>query len=342
MNNQDLSNKINSKSYTAGTMKSLLKGLTFFMIVFCLLAGTGKVTTSAASVGYLDVSSSWTLYKTSSLKTKICTVPKDAEVTLLKLNEKYAKIQFVMNGKKKTGYVKSKAFAFATEPAFFQLRDNFYFYKHNYVNGEGKLDARGEAKTFLGYGKKVYVFGFQSVGNNGYARVAYEDGGNLRFGWCDKEAYEKKILKEQYKIIKTGYYRILSRGDDGKKTKSLDVSGLGSNEKTNVTIYDFYRGINQKFKIVHVKEGWHKIIVPYANKCLQMDGNNINIGKYNGGDKQLWRFIDAGNGYVYVKSKANVSNNIWDVAGAKNSNGANLQTYSFHGNWNQQWAIAKW
>ena len=56
------------------------------------------------------------------------------------------------------------------------------------------------------------------------------------------------------------------------------------------------------------------------------NGTNIQLYDYNGTDSQLWRLIDAGNGYYYLQSKLNSSYYL-DVSGASSGNGTNIQLY---------------
>lgn len=68
------------------------------------------------------------------------------------------------------------------------------------------------------------------------------------------------------------------------------------------------------------------------------NGTNIQQYTWNKSEAQLWKFIDAGNGYYYVRSKLGKA---MDVKGAKTVNGTNIQLYSTNGSNAQKWKLKK-
>ena len=92
--------------------------------------------------------------------------------------------------------------------------------------------------------------------------------------------------------------------------KVMDANGRKSVENgTNIELCIYNGGINQKYEIIHVGSGWHKIIYVWGNKAVDVWGavreNETNVALYdwNGGDNQLWRFVPDGNGYYYIQNK---------------------------------------
>ena len=85
---------------------------------------------------------------------------------------------------------------------------------------------------------------------------------------------------------------------------------------------------SRKYKAYHVGNGFYKIVNVNSGLVLDINTSNLNVAhyKYHGGSNQLWRFDDAGNGYVYVISKWSKNGKTYclDVHGLQSHNGANL------------------
>lgn len=126
------------------------------------------------------------------------------------------------------------------------------------------------------------------------------------------------------KTIDNGYFFIKSIKDS---KKVLDINNGIMEDKRNVEIYNLNYGINQKWYIELTNENYYKIL---SNKdkdyTLQVDGdNNINIGKYNGSDNQLWIIVKADNSYYIVsKSGKYININNGNLENTTNINGTDF------------------
>lgn len=124
----------------------------------------------------------------------------------------------------------------------------------------------------------------------------------------------------------------------------MDAYGNNYSNGTNIQIYNFNGGDNQKFDIFYVKNGWYKILLTQSNKaidvCGGIKGSNVNVQlyNYNGTDAQLWRFIDAGDGYYYIQNKLGY---YLDVCGGICQNETNIIVYDKNYSDNQKWKLSR-
>lgn len=137
------------------------------------------------------------------------------------------------------------------------------------------------------------------------------------------------------KTIDNGYYFINSSINS---KKVLDVNNGVMESNRNVEIYTLNYGINQKWKIEYLNDGYYKILCNKDNSYgLQVDGSNINIGKYTGLKDQQWIIKKSGNFY-YLISK---SGKYVDLYYGDISNGTNIQPYNFNGGNGQRFNFLK-
>ena len=122
---------------------------------------------------------------------------------------------------------------------------------------------------------------------------------------------------------------------------TLDVSGSGTTDGTNIQVYQGNGSIAQKFKVQSTGDGWFKISNPFSGKCLDVQGGstksgtNVQLYSYNGSNAQKWRFYKEGDCYV-IKNKLGC---YLDVDGGKNKNGTNVLVYTKNGTPAQKWKI---
>ena len=137
------------------------------------------------------------------------------------------------------------------------------------------------------------------------------------------------------KTIDNGYYFINSSINS---KKVLDVNNGVMESNRNVEIYALNYGINQKWKIEYLGDGYYKILCNKDNSYgLQVNGNNINIGKYTGSQDQQWIIKKSGNFY-YLISK---SGKYVDLYYGNVGNTTNIQAYSFTGTNSQRFNFIK-
>lgn len=66
------------------------------------------------------------------------------------------------------------------------------------------------------------------------------------------------------------------------------------------------------------------------------NGTNLQTFSWNGTDAQLWKFVDAGNGKYYIRSKVGL---VIDIANGTISSGTNLQIYNANFTNAQKWIL---
>ena len=124
-----------------------------------------------------------------------------------------------------------------------------------------------------------------------------------------------------------GFYVFYLKGT----SKVLDVYGGGTDNGTNIQIYDYCRVPNQRFQAL--KRGdYYMFKDQHSGKMIDVEaskvenGTNIQLYEQNDTDAQKWKLINAGEGYYSLQSKLN-SNYCLDVKGCGTSNGTNVWLY---------------
>ena len=114
-------------------------------------------------------------------------------------------------------------------------------------------------------------------------------------------------------------------------SKVLDVCGAGTENETNIQIYDYERVPQQIFQAIKYDKYYMfkdinsgKIIDLKESKVE--NGTNIQIFEKNNSDNQKWLVVDDGNGYYLLCSKLN-PNFCIDVKFGNTSNGTNVWLY---------------
>lgn len=127
--------------------------------------------------------------------------------------------------------------------------------------------------------------------------------------------------------------------------KCLDVSGNGTSDGTNVEIYHRNGTGAQEFQLVSVGSGYYKIVHLSSGKIIDANGygySESNVTTWSdhygncSGDNQIWRFVDAGDGYYYIINKCGY---YLDVAGANSSDGTNVWVYTGNKSIAQKWKL---
>lgn len=120
------------------------------------------------------------------------------------------------------------------------------------------------------------------------------------------DAQKWKLNVSEYKPIENGIYNIMPKLNEAQ---SLDVYGMSVSDRANIYINKSNNNISQQFFIQYVGRGYYKIAAEHSNKSLDVEnssqyaGANVQQYTYKGVNAQLWKFVDAGDGYYYLKSK---------------------------------------
>ena len=137
------------------------------------------------------------------------------------------------------------------------------------------------------------VYTFKNVNSGLYLSVegaAAANGANVEQG----NANGKQV---QFKAVSAGdgYFYLVSQLGDGK-TYALDVNGRHTEDETNIEIYEFNKGENQKFRIDKNSDGTYSILtkITDGNSALDVNGKSTNAGAnvqqytYKGSTNQKW------------------------------------------------------
>ncbi|SFC51939.1 RICIN domain-containing protein [Ruminococcus albus] len=103
--------------------------------------------------------------------------------------------------------------------------------------------------------------------------------------------------KNQFKAVSAGggYYYLISQLGDGK-TYALDVNGKKTDDETNIELYTYNMGDNQKFRFNKNSDGSYSILTKISNDASALDvskkskdpaANNQQY-TYKGSDNQKW------------------------------------------------------
>lgn len=150
---------------------------------------------------------------------------------------------------------------------------------------------------------------------------------SLSVGTC-KTKYETEAASS-YFFNGEGWYNIIPAC---APDKALGLASSNIKNGTNVQLVTL--GNATKFYFANMGNGYYAISALSSNKVLDIKGGSKNSGAnvqmydYNFGGGQLWRVVNAGNGYYYLKPCSNESLAL-DVTGAKNAVGTNVEVYNW-------------
>ena len=108
------------------------------------------------------------------------------------------------------------------------------------------------------------------------------------------------------RVINDGWYRIALASDTNYV---VDVYGSSKENGSNVHLYKYVGGNNQKVYFKYIGDGYYTIKFKHSGKMLDVYNGNkasgTNVWQYqsNNTDAQKWALLSAGNGAYYLKSK---------------------------------------
>ena len=160
---------------------------------------------------------------------------------------------------------------------------------------------------------------------------------NMDFGTISENANNNSEVRQN---IPEQVYTI-GTALDNSKILSVESASTENYKKIvlgNIANIDGYK----QFEIRKIKDGWYRIEVGSTGKVLEGPSNYgelqvpVQQNRWNGSEGQLWSFIDAGDGYYYIKSKMGV---YLDLVGANTSEGNYIQTYTLNKTNAQKWKL---
>ena len=138
---------------------------------------------------------------------------------------------------------------------------------------------------------KIYTF--KNVNSGLYLAT---DGNNAKNGLNVQQA-NNNGKQNQFKAVSAGdgYFYLVSQLGDGK-SYALDINGKKTADETNVEIYTFNKGDNQKFKFVKNNDGSFSILTKITGDKSALDvskksknaGANVQQYTYKASDNQKW------------------------------------------------------
>lgn len=149
------------------------------------------------------------------------------------------------------------------------------------------------------------------------------------------------LTESNYRPIENGTYSIAN----GENTNYvLEIASLGMNDRSNVQLGVSNNTSSQRYEITYVSGGYYKIIAEHSDKSLDISGgsgeNGANVQQYtwNGSNAQLWKFVNAGNGNWYIRSKLGT---VLDISASSPVLGTNVQMWEMDGDTTQNWKLTK-
>lgn len=167
--------------------------------------------------------------------------------------------------------------------------------------------------------------------------ISYElIGGSYKARWIDKNAVERipvdpvivPIVRPA--MIRDGWYKIASLN---VLSRVLDIEGYGTQNGSNVILFDHHGENNQKFYVSNVGNGYFTLKAGHCDMYLTAANNsgdagtNIQLAAKRNDAAQMWRLLDAGNGAYYIESKLR-SELTFDCAGGGSENLTNIQLWN--------------
>ena len=149
------------------------------------------------------------------------------------------------------------------------------------------------------------------------------------------------VSSKNYVNITNGTYVIQTSLSAGK---AMDIDNASANDKANLQIFDKNDTLAQNFMIKKVADKEYQIVSQKSGKALDLAGktnqSGTNVWQYSkdNSNTQIWKFIDAGNGYYYIESKLG---NVLEVANGSTNNSANVQIATWGKNAKQKWKLVK-
>ena len=150
-----------------------------------------------------------------------------------------------------------------------------------------------------------------------------------------------QLEKSEYQPVADGTYVIENAQDTNMV---LNVDGSSLSDYANVSLHQNEEGSNQRFEVTYVGGGYYKIFAEHSGKSLDVasgltaPGTNLQQCVWNETNAQLWKFVDAGNGSFYIRSKLGT---VIDLASGQAVSGTNACMDNMNGDACQKWKMEK-
>lgn len=122
---------------------------------------------------------------------------------------------------------------------------------------------------------------------------------------------------------------------------SFNYMVLTANNK-NIQLNGFDNVETQKFQITHVSDGYYKIVDSNTGQALEVANGssaekaNLQLGKWDESDKQLWKFVRLSSSTYMIRSKLGT---VIDVDNGELTENRNVQLFTANGTAAQKWVL---
>ena len=197
-----------------------------------------------------------------------------------------------------------------------------------------KLQDAGDGYYFIVSkvdGRVLDVSGGNAVNNDNIFLYTRHGGENQKWKFVPEE-----------KPVKEGQYRIISKWDTNM---GLSLSGGSVTEGASVVVNSVSSGAAPLFEVKYDSKGFYRISVADTQYYLDegdggdKDGANLQIhADDKSSEYEKWRFVDAGDGYFYIRNGRD--GRCIDLSAAPVAD-ANVHLWTYHGGVNQRWALVE-
>lgn len=216
------------------------------------------------------------------------------------------------------------------------------------VKGGSSADGTPVQQYTLNTSVAAQKWAFISAGNGNYyiqsalGTMMEINGSAVQTGKSDKSMAQKWTLKKSdYRPIKDGTYTISNKIN---QKQVLEVASASMKNGGNIQINTTNNKSEQRFEVRYVGDGYYSIVSEQSGKALDVvsgkTANGTNLQQYawnkNKPKAQLWKFVDAGNGYYYIRSK---TGNVIDLSNKSAAKNSNVYMWGMTGTSTQQWKM---
>lgn len=131
-----------------------------------------------------------------------------------------------------------------------------------------------------------------------------------------------KLIASDYRPIEDGEYVISNIKSDAK---------VMTEKNGNIQLEPYINSGKQRFKITYDKDGYYDVVLSSSGAALDVydasdaPKTNLQVHTANGTVAQKWKFVSAGNGSYYIKSKIGT---VVDLTSGNIKSGTNIQMYT--------------
>ena len=161
----------------------------------------------------------------------------------------------------------------------------------------------------------------------------------MSIGMGTRNSQKWKLVKTEYRPVADGLYTLRSAANTDF---TVDIANGSTAENANAWLYYYNGSEPQRFIAEYADNGYYRLTAEHSGMVLECAsstykaGANVRQGVWNGSDSQLWKFVSAGSGRYYVRSKTGT---VLDISNAVFAAGTNVQTYASNGSNAQKWLL---